>query len=96
MTETDPLTQAGNPLAVLLEVEVPVSISFGRCRLALKDVLKLTSGSIVELDRDVNEPVEVLVNRCLIARGEVVVVEGNYGVRIQQIASRQDRLRSVR
>jgi flagellar motor switch protein FliN/FliY len=50
----------------------------------------------VELDRDVNEPVEILVNRCLIARGEVVVVEGNYGVRIQQIASRQDRLRSVR
>jgi flagellar motor switch protein FliN/FliY len=50
----------------------------------------------VELNRGVNEPVEVLVNHCLIARGEVVVVEGNYGVRIQQIISRSDRLRSVR
>jgi flagellar motor switch protein FliN/FliY len=49
----------------------------------------------VELNRAVSEPVEVIVNNCVIARGEVVVVEGNYGVRIQQIVSRQDRLRSV-
>ena len=81
---------------LLLEVELPVSISFGKTELPMKDVLKLTTGSIVELNRGVNEPVEVLVNHCLIARGEVVVVEGNYGVRIQQIASRQDRLRSLR
>jgi len=81
---------------LLLEVELPVSISFGKTALPMKDVLKLTTGSIVELNRGVNEHVEVLVNRCLIARGEVVVVEGNYGVRIQQIVSRQDRLRSFR
>lgn len=81
---------------LLLDVELPVSISFGRTQLALKDVLKLTTGSIVELNRGVNEPVEVLVNHCLVARGEVVVVEGNYGIRIQQISSRQDRLRSLR
>jgi flagellar motor switch protein FliN/FliY len=81
---------------LLLDVELPVSVSFGRTEIAMKDVLKLTTGSIVELNRGVNEPVEVLVNHCLIARGEVVVVEGNYGVRIQQIISRSDRLRSVR
>jgi len=81
---------------LLLDVELPVSISFGKTQLALKDVLKLTTGSIVELNRGVNEPVEVLVNHCLVARGEVVVVEGNYGIRIQQISSRQDRLRSLR
>jgi flagellar motor switch protein FliN len=81
---------------LLLDVELPVSISFGKTHLALKDVLKLTTGSIVELNRGVNEPVEVLVNHCLVARGEVVVVEGNYGIRIQQISSRQDRLRSIR
>ena len=81
---------------LLLDVELPVSVSFGKTELLLKDVLKLTTGSIVELNRGVNEPVEVLVNHCLIARGEVVVVEGNYGVRIQQIVSRADRLRSVR
>jgi flagellar motor switch protein FliN/FliY len=81
---------------LLLDVELPVSVSFGKTEIPMKDVLKLTTGSIVELNRGVNEPVEVLVNHCLIARGEVVVVEGNYGVRIQQIISRTDRLRSVR
>jgi flagellar motor switch protein FliN/FliY len=90
-----PLTHS-RTMDLLLDVDLPVSISFGKTQLALKDVLKLTTGSIVELNRGVNDQVEVLVNQCLIARGEVVVVEGNYGVRIQQIASRQDRLRSMR
>ncbi len=83
-------------MELLLDVELPVSVSFGKTEIPMKDVLKLTTGSIVELNRGVNEPVEVLVNHCLIARGEVVVVEGNYGVRIQEIISRSDRLRSVR
>ena len=80
---------------LLLEVELPVSISFGKTSLPLRDVLKLTTGSIVELNRTASDPVDVLVNQRLIARGEVVVVEGNYGIRIQQIASRHDRLRSI-
>ena len=90
--------QSGIPptMELLMDVELPVSISFGKTQLPMKDVLKLTTGSIVELNRGVNETVEVLVNHCLIARGEVVVVEGNYGVRIVQIASRQERLRTVR
>jgi flagellar motor switch protein FliN/FliY len=82
-------------LDLLLEVELPVSVSFGRARLPLKDVLKLTSGAIVELNRSVNDPVEVIVNNCVIARGEVVVVDGYYGIRIHQIVSRQERLRSL-
>jgi flagellar motor switch protein FliN/FliY len=81
---------------LILDVELPVSISFGKTELPMKEVLKLTTGSIVELNRGINDPVEVMVNQCLIARGEVVVVEGNYGVRIQQIASRLDRMRSIR
>jgi flagellar motor switch protein FliN/FliY len=81
---------------LLMDVELAVSLSFGKTQLPMKDVLKLTTGSIVELNRMVNETVEVLVNHCLIARGEVVVIDGNYGVRIQQIASKQDRLRSAR
>lgn len=81
---------------LLMDVELAVSISFGKTQLPMKDVLKLTTGSIVELNRMVNETVDVLVNHCLIARGEVVVVDGNYGVRIQEISSKQDRLRSAR
>jgi flagellar motor switch protein FliN/FliY len=81
---------------LLLDVDLPVSISFGKTQLPMKDVIKLTTGSIIELNRGVNEPVEVLVNQCLIARGEVVVVEGNYGVRILEIATRHERLRTLR
>jgi len=81
---------------LLLDVELPVSVSFGRAQVALKDVLKLTTGSVVELNRDINDPVEVIVNNCVIARGEVVVVDGNFGVRIQQVISRQERLRTLK
>ncbi len=97
--EANPSGRADQPartMELLLDVELPISISFGKAQLPLKDVLKLTTGSIVELNCGANEPVEVLVNHCLIARGEVVVVEGNYGVRIHEIANRQDRLRSLR
>ncbi len=80
---------------LLLDVELPVSVSFGRAQLMLRDVIKLTTGSIVELNRALAEPVEVIVNNCVIARGEVVVVEGNYGIRIKQVISRQERLRTL-
>jgi flagellar motor switch protein FliN len=80
---------------LLLDVELPVSISFGRAQVPLKDVLKLTTGSIVDLNRSIAEPVEVIVNNCVIARGEVVVVEGNFGVRIHEVISRQERLRTL-
>lgn len=79
---------------LLLEVALPIAVSFGRTSLQIREVLKLNTGSIVELDRFVSDPVEVIVNDCVIARGEVVVVDGNYGVRISQLASREDRLRS--
>jgi len=80
---------------LLLDVQLPVAVSFGRAHVPLKDVLKITTGSIVELDRTVTEPVEIIVNNCVIARGEVVVVEGNFGVRVQEVVNRQERLRTV-
>lgn len=80
---------------LLLDVELPVSVSFGHAHIPLKDVLKLTTGSIVELSRAVIEPVDIVVNNCVIAKGEVVVIEGNFGVRIQQVISRSERLRSL-
>ena len=94
----EPAAAAGSPsrqIELLLDVELPVSVSFGRAQLPLKDILKLTSGSIVELNRPVAEPVEVIVNNCVLARGEVVVVDGNYGVRINEVISRKERLRTL-
>src|ERR1700733_9927298 len=88
-------TGSRGSMDLLLDVELPVIVSFGRAQLMLKDVIKLTTGSIVELNRALSEPVEVIVNNCVIARGEVVVVEGNYGIRIKQVISRQERLRTL-
>lgn len=91
-----PRKREPGPLDLVMEVELPVSVSFGRAELALRDVLKLTTGSIVELNRGLTDPVEVIVNNRVIARGEVVVIEGNYGVRIQEIISREKRLGTPR
>jgi flagellar motor switch protein FliN/FliY len=87
--------QAPPTMEMLLDVELPVAVSFGRTHMALKEVIKLSTGSIIELNRTITEPVEVIVNNCVVARGEVVVIEGNYGVRIQQIVSRSERLKSI-
>jgi flagellar motor switch protein FliN/FliY len=76
----------------LLDVELPLSISFGKTQLPVQDILKLSTGSIIELNCPANEFVEIIVNNCTIARGEVVVIEGNYGVRIKEIISRGERM----
>lgn len=82
-----PLPKA-NPLNAvdrLLHIEVPVSVALGRAHMRMRDVLSLTSGSIVELEQELGDKVEVRVNDCVIARGEMVAVEGNYGVRIIEL-----------
>ena len=86
---------ATHNLELLMEVDLDLSVSFGRTQLLLEDVLKLASGSIVELNRSATDPVDVLVNDAVVARGEVVVVEGNYGIRITEVASRKERIRSI-
>jgi flagellar motor switch protein FliN len=73
------------PIDMLLHVELPVSVSLGRTRMRVKDLLSVASGSIVELDQELDDQVEVRVNNCTIARGEVVSVDGNYGVRIVEM-----------
>lgn len=73
------------PIPVLLDLDLPVVISLGRARVPIRDLLRLSTGSVVELDRTVSEPVDITINDSVIARGEIVVVEGNYGVRIQTV-----------
>jgi flagellar motor switch protein FliN len=72
-------------LRLVMDVELDVSLRFGQRKLQLREVLELTSGSIVELDRMVDEPVELFLGDKLIARGEAVVVDGNYGLRVTEI-----------
>jgi flagellar motor switch protein FliN/FliY len=80
---------------LLLDVELPVSVSFGHSEMALKDVMKLGTGSVIELDKAVNDPVTIVVNHKPIAKGEVVMVDGKYGVRILEVESTAERIRSL-
>ena len=87
------ITGAQQPmLSRLMELELPLSIALGRAHMPIREVLKVTSGSVIELDRKVGESVELLVHGTVVARGEVVSVKGNYGVRINEIISQQDRM----
>jgi flagellar motor switch protein FliN len=74
-------------LDLLLDVELGASLRFGTRQMLLKDIIELCSGSVVELDRRVQEPVDLLIDGRVIAQGEVVIVDGNYGLRIQQVAT---------
>ncbi len=71
-------------------VKLPIRVLLGRTQLSLRDITQLGSGAVVELDCSPDDPVEIIVNDRVIARGEVVVVSGNYGVRITKIGSRHE------
>ena len=88
-----PLTDRN--LDLLLDVELEVSIRFGKRQMLLKDVLDLSSGAMVELDRRVRDPIELLLGGRVIARGEAVIVDGNYGIRITEIMSPSQRLAEI-
>ena len=79
-------------LSRLMDLELPLSIALGRARMPIHEVLKVTAGSLIELDRNIGDPVELIVHGTVVARGEVVSVRGNYGVRIKEIMRRQDRI----
>jgi flagellar motor switch protein FliN/FliY len=72
-------------LKLVMDVELNVSLRFGQRQMPLREVLELASGSVIELDRQVDEPVELLLDGKVIARGEAVVVDGNYGLRVTEI-----------
>jgi flagellar motor switch protein FliN/FliY len=72
-------------LGVLLDVPVNLTVELGSCQMAMRDVLQLTVGSVLQLDKLASAPVELFVNRKLIARGEVVVVEDRFGIKVTEI-----------
>ena len=98
--------QAGNsaaerPLAnvnldMILDVSVAVSIEGGRARISINELVKLSQGAIIELDRMAGEPLDVLVNGTLVARGEIVVVKEKFGIMLTEVVSPEERLRRLR
>jgi flagellar motor switch protein FliN/FliY len=89
------LTTTSNNLDLLLDIELPLAVRFGQTEMTLGHLTRLGPGSVIDLHRSADEPVEVLVSGKVIARGEVVVVEGNYGVRVTEVVSTADRIRSL-
>jgi flagellar motor switch protein FliN/FliY len=81
-----------NSMDLLMDVSLDLSVELGRTSIPVRDVLQLGPGSILELDKLAGEPVDIMVNGKLIARGEVVVVDENFGIRVTEIANRNERL----
>jgi len=82
-------------IAVILDIELPVIVRFGHTELPLRALTRLSPGSVIDLGRSPDDPVELLVSDRVIARGEVVIVGGNYGVRILDVVSQSERVRSM-
>ncbi|HPJ26169.1 MAG TPA: flagellar motor switch phosphatase FliY [Synergistaceae bacterium] len=82
-------------LGLILDIPVRVTVELGRTRKTVGEILNLSPGSVVELDKLAGEPVDVLVNGKLVARGEVVVIDENFGIRVTEIVSRAERVKSV-
>jgi flagellar motor switch protein FliN/FliY len=80
-------------IEMLLDVSLPISIELGRTRMAIADILALGPGSVVELSKLAGEPVDLMVNQKIVAKGEVVVIDENFGVRITQLVTPEERLK---
>lgn len=83
-------------LDLLLDVPLEVSVELGRSRMTIQDLLALTPGSVIELDKVAGEPLDIVVNDRLIARGEAVVINDKFGVRITDIISKAERIARLR
>lgn len=84
-----------NNLNLLMDIPLKVTVELGRTQKQIKDILEMSQGSIIELDKLAGEPVDILVNHKLIAKGEVVVIDENFGVRVTDIVSQWDRIQKL-
>ncbi|MWN31958.1 flagellar motor switch protein FliN [Gilliamella sp. Pra-s65] len=84
-----------NDINLILDIPVNLSVELGRTKMAIKDLLNLTQGSVIALDGQIGEPLDILINGYLIAQGEIVVVGDNYGVRITDIITPAERVRRL-
>ncbi len=89
-------SEAPNDIDLILDIPVQLTVELGRTKVAIKNLLQLAQGSVVELDGLAGEPMDVLVNGCLIAQGEVVVVNDKFGIRLTDIITPSERIRKLR
>lgn len=90
-----PGEEPGNNLDMILDIPVTLSMEVGRRRINIRDLLKLSQGSVLELDREAGAPMDVMVNGTLIAQGEVVVVNDRFGIRLTDVVSMRERVKRL-
>jgi flagellar motor switch protein FliN len=90
-----PATTTRTDIDMILDIPVQLTVELGRTKIAIKNLLQLAQGSVVELDGMAGEPMDVLVNGCLIAQGEVVVVNDKFGIRLTDIITPSERIRKL-
>jgi flagellar motor switch protein FliN/FliY len=86
---------AADRIDVILDIDLPLIVRFGRTELPMRTLTRIGPGSLIDLGRSPDDPVEILVSNRVVARGEVVIVSGNYGIRILDVVSPRDRMRSL-
>ncbi len=89
-------TARAEAMSLLCDIELDASLQFGFREMPLREVLELGPGDVIELDRHVSEPVDLVIGDRIVARGEVVIVSGNFALRITEVAAPQLRLESIR
>jgi flagellar motor switch protein FliN/FliY len=90
-----PAARPGIDHELLSNIPVTISVEVGRASIKIKDLMRLTQGSVVELERLAGEPLDLLVNSTLVAQGEVVLVNERYGIRLTQVIAPADRIKSL-
>jgi flagellar motor switch protein FliN/FliY len=95
--DTPSLTDASGKInqEVLQNISVTMSIEVGRAQIKIRDLMRLTQGSVVELDRIAGEPLDLLVNNTVVAQGEIVLVNDRYGVRLTRVAPPAERMKNL-
>lgn len=94
-TAKNKMQDTQNDIDFILDIPVQLTVELGRTKIAIKNLLQLAQGSVVELDGMAGEPMDVLVNGCLIAQGEVVVVNDKFGIRLTDIITPAERIRKI-
>lgn len=88
--------ESAKNLDLVMDIPVQLTVELGRTRMPIRNLLQLAQGSVVELDELAGEPLDVFVNRCLVAQGEVVVVNEKFGIRLTDIITPSERLKKIR
>lgn len=94
-TQKNTLNETQNDIDFILDIPVQLTVELGRTKIAIKNLLQLAQGSVVELDGLAGEPMDVLVNGCLIAQGEVVVVNDKFGIRLTDVITPAERIKKL-